>query len=80
LRDYKKGKYILENRPGQLLPIASSKDGTSSASVVVQQQQMRILNRVWANVEKAMEELKNVLISQLQDPNRSVEEQEKALE
>jgi TRAP-type uncharacterized transport system fused permease subunit len=35
---------------------------------------------VWKNIEKAMGEMKNVLVSQLQDPNRTVEEQEKTLE
>jgi exocyst complex component 2 len=31
-------------------------------------------------VEKAMGEMRNMLVSQLQDPRRSVEEQEKTLE
>ncbi|KAF9482689.1 hypothetical protein BDN70DRAFT_401033 [Pholiota conissans] len=78
LRDYKKGKYILDHRPSQLLPIGSNKEGTAPASA--HQQQMRILNRVWGNVEKAMAELKKVLISQLQDMTKSSEEHEKVLE
>ncbi|KAJ7039787.1 exocyst complex component sec5 [Mycena alexandri] len=78
MRDYKKGKNLLETRPGQLLPIGNAKDGQSSAGA--EQQQKRILDKVWGSVEKAMGEMRNVLVSQLQDPRRSVEEQEKTLE
>ena len=78
LRDYKKGKYLLENRPGQLLPIGSTKDVV--ASKAAEQQQQRILEKVWKNIEKAMGEMKNVLLAQLQDSNKTVEEQEKTLE
>ncbi|KAF8634820.1 hypothetical protein AX17_004072 [Amanita inopinata Kibby_2008] len=78
LRDYKKGKLLLETRPGQLLPIGSSRDGQGSVSA--EQQQKRILEKVWGNVEKAMGEMKNALHSQLQSANRTVEEQEKTIE
>ena len=78
LRDYKKGKYLLENRPGQLLPIGTLKDAV--ASKIAEQQQKRVLDKVWSSVEKAMGEMRNMLISQLQDSTRSVEEQEKTLE
>jgi exocyst complex component 2 len=78
MRDYKKGKFLLESRPGQLLPIGTSKDGETSAAA--EQQQKRILDKVWGSVEKAMGEMRNMLASQLQDPRRSVEEQEKTLE
>jgi exocyst complex component 2 len=78
LRDYKKGKYMLETRPGQLLPIGNNKDGP--ATLAAEQQQKRVLDKVWSSVEKAMGEMRNVLVSQLQDPARSVEEQEKTLE
>lgn len=77
MRDYKKGKFLLESRPGQLLPIAS-KDGQSTASD--QQQQKRILEKVWNSAEKAMGEMRNVLQSQLQNPSRTIEEQEKTIE
>lgn len=76
LRDYKKGKLLMESRPGQLLPIGPSSQGMPSA----EQQQKRILDKVWGNVEKAMTEMKNALHSQLQNPNRSVDEQEKTIE
>ncbi|TFK20519.1 hypothetical protein FA15DRAFT_673418 [Coprinopsis marcescibilis] len=78
MRDYKKGKYMLENRPGQLLPIGSLKDGV--ATQAAEQQQKRVLDKVWSSVEKAMGEMRNVLVSQLQDSARSVDEQEKTLE
>ena len=69
---------MLENRPAQLLPIGNTKD--VAASKAAEQQQQRILEKVWRNIEKAMEEMKNVLVSRLQDPNRTLEEQEKTLE
>ncbi|PPR03648.1 hypothetical protein CVT24_007762 [Panaeolus cyanescens] len=78
LRDYKKGKYLLENRPSQLLPIGNVKEG--AASKTAQDQQKRVLNKVWSSVEKAMGEMRKVLVAQLQDPKRTVEEQEKTLE
>ncbi|KAJ7775533.1 exocyst complex component sec5 [Mycena metata] len=76
VRDYKKGKTILETRPGQLLPIGKDDQGSAEAD----QRQKRILNKVWGSVERAMGEMRHVLVSQLQDPRRSVEQQEKTLE
>ncbi|KAK0446022.1 exocyst complex component sec5 [Desarmillaria tabescens] len=78
IRDYKKGKTLLETRPGQLLPIGAPKDGQTSA--LAEQQQKRILDKVWASVERAIGEMRNVLLSQLQDPSRSTEEHEKTIE
>ncbi|KAF9459756.1 exocyst complex component Sec5-domain-containing protein [Collybia nuda] len=78
MRDYKKGKMLLESRPGQLLPSGNLKDG--SGSTIGDQQQKRILEKVWGSVEKAMGEMKNTLVSQLQDPTRSLEEQERTIE
>ncbi|KAF7430424.1 hypothetical protein PC9H_006131 [Pleurotus ostreatus] len=78
LRDYKKGKFLLENRPGQLLPISSSKEGSSSQSA--EEQQKRILEKVWGSVEKAMGEMRTILSAQLQDASRSIDEQEKTIE
>lgn len=74
MRDYKKGKFLLESRPGQLLPIGSS--NTKEAEV----QQKRILEKVWGTVEKAMAEMRLRLGGMLKDPGRSVEEQEKTIE
>ncbi|KAG6827599.1 hypothetical protein H0H92_011172 [Tricholoma furcatifolium] len=78
MRDYKKGKMLLESRPGQLVPSATPKDGQTTASG--DQQQRRILEKVWGSVEKAMGEMRNVLAAQLQDPSRTLEEQEKTIE
>lgn len=69
---------MLESRPGQLLPIGSTKD--SQAAAAATQQQKRILDKVWATVEKVMGEMKNQLSAKLQEPSRSVDEQEKTLE
>ncbi|PIL27676.1 hypothetical protein GSI_10828 [Ganoderma sinense ZZ0214-1] len=78
MRDYKKGKLLLETRPNQLLPIGTTKDGQSTESAV--QQQKRILEKVWATVEKVMGQMRNELLAKLQEPSRSVEEQEKTIE
>ncbi|CDO75740.1 hypothetical protein BN946_scf184921.g16 [Trametes cinnabarina] len=78
MRDYKKGKLLLETRPNQLLPVGTTKDGQPSGSA--QQQQKRILDKVWATVEKVMSQMRNELLAKLQEPSRSVEEQEKTIE
>jgi hypothetical protein len=77
LRDYKKGKFLLDSRPGQLLPLPSS---SGSSAKEVEAQQRRVLDKVWANVEKAMGEMRNVLVGMLRDEARSVEEQERTIE
>lgn len=69
---------MLESRSSQLLPISISKD--SAASSAAEQQQKRVLEKVWVSVEKAMTEMRNVLNAQLQDASRSLEEREKTLE
>jgi exocyst complex component 2 len=43
-------------------------------------QQKRILEKVWANVEKATGEMRNLLLGMLRDETRGVEEQEKTIE
>ncbi|KAF8329383.1 exocyst complex component sec5 [Cantharellus anzutake] len=72
LRDYNKGKYLMDSRPGRLISVAG---GSSTES-----QQKRVLNKVWGAVEKVMGEMRNLLISQLQQPTRSVDEQRKTIE
>ncbi|TFY80240.1 hypothetical protein EWM64_g3773 [Hericium alpestre] len=44
MRDYKKGKFLLDSRPGQLLPIDAPKD--SQSAVLAEQQQKRILDKL----------------------------------
>ncbi|KAI1798032.1 exocyst complex component Sec5-domain-containing protein [Ganoderma leucocontextum] len=78
MRDYKKGKLLLETRPNQLLPVGTTKDGQSTESAL--QQQKRILDKVWATVERVMAQMRNELLAKLQEPSRSVEEQEKTIE
>jgi len=75
LRDYKKGKYLLESRPGQLLPSGSN---TSGATVDVQQK--RIFDKVWGAVEKVMVDMRNQMINRLKESSRMVEEHEKTIE
>ncbi|CCL99103.1 uncharacterized protein FIBRA_01117 [Fibroporia radiculosa] len=78
MRDYKKGKFLLESRPGQLLPVGSNKD--EQTLIVAEIQQKRILNKVWSTVERVMGEMRNQLLAKLQEPTRSVDEQEKTIE
>jgi hypothetical protein len=78
MRDYNKGKFLLESRPGQLVPIGGAKDGPPSADA--QQQQKRILNKVWTAVEQTMGDMRNALLAQLGDVSKSIEEHEKTLE
>lgn len=76
MRDYKKGKFMLESRPEQLLPVgnASGKDS------VIPEQQKRILDKVWSTVEKVMAEMRNLLLVQLHDTSRTADEHEKTIE
>ena len=75
LRDYKKGKYLLESRPGQLLPSGSN---TSGATVDVHQK--RIFDKVWGTVEKVMADMRTQMINRLKESSRMVEEHEKTIE
>ncbi|KAH7882412.1 exocyst complex component Sec5-domain-containing protein [Phlebopus sp. FC_14] len=78
LRNYNKGKFMLDSRPGQIIPVETAGDGKPEASAEFQQR--RILEKVWSNVEKVMGEMKSLLMYKLQEPGRSVEEQEKTIE
>ena len=69
LRDYNKGLYLYSERPGQLLPISTTsslpgagEDGSQSAAIEKRkEQQRRVVNKIWAEVEKIMGEMKNEL-------------------
>jgi hypothetical protein len=77
MRDYNKGKFLLQ-RPAQILPVTSGKDSKPTAEM--EQQQKRILEKVWSTVERTMDELKSTLLEQLKDSGKSIEEHEKTLE
>jgi len=67
---------MLESRPEQLLPIGN----TPGKDSVIPEQQKRILDKVWSTVEKVMAEMRNLLLAQLQDTSRTVDEHEKTIE
>ena len=69
---------MMESRAGQLLPISAPKD--SQSAIIAERQQKRILDKVWGTVEKAMGEMRTLLINQLQEPGRPIEDQEKTIE
>jgi len=75
LRDYKKGKYLLESRPGQLLPSGSNFNGAT-----IDVQQKRIFDKVWGAVEKVMADMRTQMINRLKESSRMVEEHEKTIE
>jgi exocyst complex component 2 len=79
MRDYKKGKVLLESRPGQLLPGAAPAQGQQS-SVEAELQQKRIVDKVWGTVEKVMGDMKSTLLAKLKEHSRSVEDPEKTIE
>lgn len=70
---------MLESRPGQLVPLGNvARDGPALAAA--EQQQRRILDKVWSTVERAMNEMRALLLRQLKDPVRSTDEHEKTIE
>lgn len=78
LRDYKRGKYLFDSKPGQLLNITvQGHDGSEENQI---QQQQRIFAKVWDAVEATMEEMRGKLLELLKEPRRGVEEQEKTIE
>ena len=81
LKDYKKGKYLLESRPAQLLSFtatAETKSATASEKQLAQQR--RIFAKVWDAVEATMKDMQRKLLAQLREPKRNVDEQEKTIE
>lgn len=75
LRDYQKGKYLLENRPSQILPLQSESNKPPTESQVAQQK--RIFARVWDAVDDIMYDMQGKLMDILREPSRNIEEQEK---
>lgn len=80
MRDYKKGKYLLESRAGILLPSSLKDETIAGGGASTEIQQKRILDKVWKAVEKVMEGMKSTLLNRLKEPSRSLEEHEKTIE
>ncbi|GAC73963.1 sec5 subunit of exocyst complex [Moesziomyces antarcticus T-34] len=80
LRDYKKGKYLLDSRPGQLLAVGSAKPPESAGGARGDVQQKRVFAKVWDAVEATMKDMQSRLTAQLREPRRSVDEQERTIE
>ncbi|SJX60772.1 related to Exocyst complex component Sec5 [Sporisorium reilianum f. sp. reilianum] len=79
-RDYKKGKYLLDSRPGQLLAVGNAKPPDSASGARNDIQQKRVFAKVWDAVEVTMKDMQGRLTAQLREPRRSVDEQEKTIE
>ncbi|SCV68475.1 BQ2448_596 [Microbotryum intermedium] len=73
LQAYKQGRYILASRPAQLLglPVATTPQQ--------QQQQKRIYDKVWGQVEKIIGDLRATLGKRLRDTRRGLDEVEKTI-
>ncbi|PKK78359.1 hypothetical protein RhiirC2_730073 [Rhizophagus irregularis] len=83
IRDYKKGKVVLDSTMG-----AEGADTNGSGSyssereydeTALSVQYRRVFDKVWLEVDKIMEEMKDQLFEQLTEPWRSMEEQEKTI-
>jgi exocyst complex component 2 len=79
MRDYNKGKFLLESKPSQLI-MGSGGTASSNTNSQLQPQQKRIVEKVWGAVEKVMNHMRNLLVARLKEPSRSVEEQIKTIE
>ncbi|KAF8512663.1 exocyst complex component Sec5-domain-containing protein [Hysterangium stoloniferum] len=84
LRDYKKGKFLLESRPTQLLPNSAPNPNASQTQRDMQNnleaQQKRIFDKLWSSVEKVMGSMRDELLAKLKEIGRPVEDQEKIIE
>lgn len=87
LKDYRKGKYLMQTRPGKLLALPSSSstkpdvpDAPAQPGSRLQAQQKRVFDNVWGAVERVMGEMEHKLFNQLKDPLRGTDEQVKTIE
>ncbi|CAG8692324.1 5273_t:CDS:10, partial [Funneliformis caledonium] len=80
IRDYKKGKVVLDSTMG-----TEGTDTNGAASereydeTALSAQYRKVFDKVWLEVDKIMEEMKDQLFKQLTEPWRSMEEQEKTI-
>ncbi|CAG8528764.1 23855_t:CDS:10 [Cetraspora pellucida] len=83
IRDYKKGKVVLEST---MSSDTSENNGSSNPSTerevddtALSAQYRKVFDKVWAEIEKIMEEMREQLFKQLTEPWRSMEEQERTI-
>jgi exocyst complex component 2 len=83
IRDYKKGRVVLDSTMG-----TEGADTNGSGSypsereydeTALSVQYRKVFDKVWLEVDKIMEEMKDQLFNQLTEPWRSMEEQEKTI-
>lgn len=94
LRDYNKGLYLRDTRPNQLLPLGNTggetnpvvdkANGSALSETQIEarrQQQKRVFDKIWSEVEKIMDEMRMRLESGLRNANgKNVEDIEKNIE
>lgn len=73
---YKKGKYLLDSRPGALLGLPPGTLLTEAQN----EKHRRVFEKIWGQVEKIMSDLRQNLTTRLRDPRRTLEEVEKIIE
>ncbi|RIA91034.1 exocyst complex component Sec5-domain-containing protein [Glomus cerebriforme] len=81
IRDYKKGKVVLDSTMGTEGADTNGSGSYSSESdeTALSIQYRKVFDKVWLEVDKIMEEMKDQLFKQLTEPWRSMEEQEKTI-
>lgn len=76
LTSYKKGKYLLDSRPGALL-------GLPPGTVMTEAQREkhgRVFEKVWGQIERIRDDFRDLLVEQLKDPRRDIEGVERNVE
>lgn len=76
LTSYKKGKYLLDSRPGALL-------GLPPGAVMTEAQREkhgRVFEKVWGQIERIRDDFRDLLVEQLKDPRRDIEGVERNVE
>lgn len=74
IRDYRKGKYLYHD----LQKEDDKVDGSEEESNISELHR-KVFDKVWTEVNKIVVELRSVLLKMLEDPWRSMEEQEKTI-
>ncbi|KAH8927807.1 hypothetical protein BT69DRAFT_1347031 [Atractiella rhizophila] len=75
LTAYKKGRYLMESRPGMLIPFGAGGVGGGGA-----EGRKRVFDKVWSQVEGIVGDLKKDLGARLRDPRCPIEEVERTIE
>ncbi|KAI8987114.1 exocyst complex component Sec5-domain-containing protein [Pilobolus umbonatus] len=79
IRDYKKGKYLYQVLKGDITSSDRNAGLPEVEETGVTDLHRKVFDKVWAEVQKIVAELQNVLLRMLADPWRSMDDQEKTI-